>query len=142
MKTGSPMKTQAIAVAVLLFLTACKTTEQSLKDAGHKPLTADQIKQVFVGNTFIGTSGRTGNAFEGVYEKNGTVRVVTSNGRKDSGTWRTTKDNTLCTKYTWLRGGTEVCRRYYKVGNEIQSVRLDGTPSSRFKVIKGNPKGL
>lgn len=136
------MKTQAIAIAVLLSLAACKTTEDPPTWSGHKPLDADQIKQVFVGNTFIGTSGRTGNTFEGVYKKDGTVRVVNSSGRKDSGTWRTTKDNTLCTKYAWLRGGTEVCRRYYKVGDEIQSVRLDGTPSSRFKMIKGNPKGL
>lgn len=136
------MKKHVIAVAILLTLVACKTTEESLKEAGNKPLTSDQIEQTLIGTTLAGISGRTGNSFEAVFEKNGTAKVLVGNGREDSGTWKITKNNTLCTKYTWIRNGEENCRRYYKVGNEYQSVQLDGSASSKFKIVKGTPKKL
>ena len=136
------MKKLGIIAAVVLPLVACETTEEALKKAGHKPLSAAQIKQALSGNTIEGVSAQSGNSFDGFVGKNGIIRILFDNGRGDEGTWRVTKDNTVCTKYSWIRQGDENCRRVYKVGNEYQSIQLDGSASSKYKIIKGNPKNL
>ena len=136
------IKKQTLIIAVVLSLAACKTAEESLKEAGNKPLNSAQVTQTVTGNTLVGTSYRTGNGFKSYYNKNGTVKIVIDNGRKDAGTWKIGKGGTLCTKYSWIRKGAEYCRRIYKVGKEYQSVQLDGAEGSKYRVVKGNPSKL
>ena len=132
------MKWVVVACIPFLVLIGCKTTEEALKESGQKPLTADQIEQAMAGNTLMGTGSSN---FTSYLRKDGTLRIVV-NGREDKGTWHVKKPNEMCTKYTWIRRGHENCRRYYMTDGGYQSVQLDGSASSTFKVVTGNPKKL
>ncbi len=134
------MRKLALMLMLSGTLIACQTTEQALKESGKTPLSAAQIEQALAGNTVTGTSS-SGHDFTGFYGKDGKVRILVGS-REDKGTWRVTKSNTICTKYSWIRGGSDSCRRWYKVGEEFQSVQLDGSSSSKFKIIQGNPQKL
>jgi hypothetical protein len=128
------MKSILIACIPLAALVGCKTAEIALKEAGKKSLTADQIQKVVAGNTFIGIGSSD---FTSFLRKNGTIKVI-SRGREDTGTWHVKQPNEMCTKYTWIRNGQENCRRYYKIDGGYQSVQLDGSASSTFKIVSGN----
>ena len=136
------VKKQMLIIAVVLSLAACKTTEESLKEAGNKPLSSAQVTKTLAGNTLEGTSARTGSGFKSYYNKNGTVKILIDNGREDAGTWKVGKDGALCTKYSWIRKGAEYCRRIYKVGKEYQAVQLDGTAGTKYRLVKRNPSKL
>lgn len=130
------MKHLIISLLACLAVVSCKTAEESLTEAGNKPISAFEIRQLLAGNTLKGISSR-GFDFTVVYNAKGAAKI-TSNKYNETGKWWTEGTNKYCTQWPTVRDGAKGCRRIYKIGNEYQMVRTDGSKSSRFTIVKGS----
>lgn len=123
----------AIVISICLALFACKTTEEALKESGKKPLTVAQIKELYAGKSFKGTSSN-GRSFQTSYKADGQA-TLSAGSFSDRGKWWTEGGNLYCSQWTNLRNGEKGCRRVYDLGNgKYQAVNLDGSESSTFTV--------
>ena len=121
--------------------------EDELKAKGAKALNTSEIKALFSGNTYKGTSSR-GSDFSMLTRSDGSVviNITTSSGKEkeDTGEWAA-EDNKFCRQYTRFGGGKRACRPIYRTVPDsipIESVTEDGDYSSRGKIYKGNIDSL
>lgn len=116
--------------ATALALVACKTAEQSLQEAGAKPLSAAELKTLFskdIAWSWKNVKGRSGKT---AVKTDGTV-VLTSGDWTSPGKWRL-NDNTLCTTYEKLADRGEKCFRFYRTDTDAKTFTLvypDGSKS-------------
>ena len=59
----------------------------------------------------------------------------------DSGSWRVTTDNRLCSAMSKTNVGVEQCYSLYRDGTNV-SFERDGTRIGTFTVLSGNPMNL
>lgn len=134
------MKKVIVAAMLSMALASCETAEQELSEAGNKPLSATQIEKLLVGNTVEGTSVR-GFDYAVYYRNNGTMHLKSR--RYDlEGKWEAVAPNKYCRSWPNVDNGQQDCRRWYKTGEGYRSVKPDGSHSSDFKVVPGNPRKL
>ena len=130
-----------LAIAVLaLSLASCKTAEESLKEAGNKPLNASEIKTLLSGNTLNGRTEQ-GYNFVTYYHPDGTAHLK-SKKYDESGKWHVDGANGYCAQWPSASEGKTHCRHVYKMGGRYQFIRPDGSDSSTFTIEKGNPQKL
>lgn len=128
-----------VAVATAFILVGCKTAEQSLQEAGAKPLAAAEVKSMIVGNTTSVTmeSGTNSTAF---FRSNGTMFAKNSRGNSSGGTWEVKQDGQLCTM--WEKWGSK-CVKIYPSGVEFKEIDEGGNLYLTIKQVrKGNPEGF
>lgn len=130
------MKHLIVSMLVCLAVVSCKTAEESLSEAGNRPISASEIRQLLAGNTLKGITSR-GFEFSVFYSANGAAKVK-SKKYDETGKWWTEGTNKYCTQWPTVRDGAKGCRRFYKVGNEYQMVKMDGSEGSRFTIVKGS----
>jgi len=140
------MKKTLIAIVMGTILVGCAATEpavteSSLKEAGLAPLTAAQLTQTFADNTWAGIGPRSGRDVVTFYAKDGTFKVKVGNSQ-DTGTWRITKDNLFCNKFTRFDKGVERCWRFYNDGKYYRMFDTNGAPYGKWTVTKGNSQNL
>jgi hypothetical protein len=121
--------------------------EREFQASGNKrPMTADEIRKAFVGNSLTGTA-KDGTKFFTYYPDETTLRGVWRKGAyvdRDSGTWSVTKDVLYCSTWKKLRKGTEKCWHIYlgKDG-DLTWFLPDGTnDDDDSRLVPGNPGGL
>lgn len=124
------MRVITIILIICGMLVACKTTEESLRESGNKPLSSTKIKQLFSGKTGSGTSSK-GRSYQVTYNTDGTA-VLSSGSYSDSGKWWVEGKDTYCSQWTKLRDGAKRCLHIYDIGDKFQSVDMDGYASSTF----------
>lgn len=134
------MKKLIIATMLSLALASCKTAEESLKESGNKPLSSTQIQKLLANSTISGTTSR-GFDYAVYYKSDGTMRLK-SRKYDETGKWRAVAPDKYCRVFPSLNNGQEICRHWYKTGKSYRSVKMDGTHSSDFKVVPGNPRKL
>lgn len=134
------MKPMLAIPVLLLALASCKTAEESLKEAGNKPLTSVELRSLLSGNTLLGTNDR-GFDYVTYYRPDGTSHLK-SKKFDEQGKWRIDPANGYCTQWPFMNDGKEQCRSIYKVGDRYQMIRPDGSDSSTFTIAKGNPNKL
>lgn len=133
------MKKIAIVLLAGLTLAGCKTAEQAFIEAGKKPLSAETLKTLLVGNTVNGHGATF--TFSTYVNPDGTTHGKNTRGAENSGTWKISADNTVCWEWKdprWING----CSKYFDDKGEYVQMLPDGTEHYRFAVEKGNPKGL
>ena len=115
-----------------LLLAACQTPaekmalkRQGLMADGWQPLDQAGAKEVLNGTTHTATLGN-GLEWNGYYEPDGTMRGSLSNGDTNSGIYRIAEDGTFCRRWSKWRDGKEGCARFFRRGNEINSIRVSG----------------
>lgn len=126
------MRANIIGLAMCIALVACKTTEDTLKEAGKKPMTAVQIRQLYANNTVIGVTNG-GQSFEAKFSSDGTA-ILHAGSINEPGKWWVEGDDIYCSQWTTVRDGAKRCLRIYDIGGKYQSVELDGYASSTFTV--------
>lgn len=132
---------RALAVFSMIFvLVSCKTAEEALRESGHKPLSATEVKSLISGNTLIGETDK-GFDYIAYYRPDGTAHLK-SKKFDEKGKWRVDQADGYCSQWTSINDGKEQCRRIYKVSSGYQFIRPDGSDSSTFTIEKGNTKNL
>lgn len=126
------MRGVLLTIAVCVALAGCKTTEESLKEAGKKPMSSAQINALLGGKTSTGTNSN-GRTFAVKYNTDGEA-MLNSGNFSDKGKWWVEGNDLYCSQWAKLRDGAKSCRRIYDVGGQYQSVNLDGTESSTFTI--------
>lgn|GEM_PF-4756869 len=131
------MKKFAFAAVISAFtLMGCKTAEQSLIEAGAKPLTATEIKLTVVGNTTNVTlaNGVTATSY---FNPNGTA-FAKNNKSSSDGTWEIKSDGQIC--INWVKWGGK-CVRVYPSGAEFKEIDESGNLFLTVNQIRtGNPE--
>ncbi len=101
-----------------------------------KILSADEITKAFIGNTMDHAKVWL------LWEPDGKLRGKSKRGgQEDTGKYTISDDGTYCRAWTNWRGGEEQCGQIATVGDEYARI-VDGEVQSKFKILKGNPKGL
>lgn len=95
------MRKSFVAVLPALVLAAA-CSQGSEPDIGPGPLSAQEIRDHFVGHTYASSSGA-----KGAYNEDGTA-TFESQSESDTGTWRIEGDS-LCITWNRLAGGHENC---------------------------------
>lgn len=124
-------------IASFLVLQGC-ATESDLRKQGVVAMSAAEIKEKLVGNSLVGTSSG-GHSVTWFIRQEGTVSGINANsGRGDSGTWKISQDDALCTQ--WSRWGSE-CSKVYFMENKIRLCSSSGS-CGKFEIVQGNPENL
>ena len=132
--------------AVTITLGGCKTPAPGLIEPGQKPLTGEEIKELLVGSSVVGSTQDiyTGGAIFGsnytiFYPSYGKFRGSLGYAT-DQGVW-SVRGNIYCRTWdNWL-DNEETCYRFYKKGNKVIKVALSGF--IRVQTLKpGNPDNL
>ena len=132
--------TTAILIAFsFLLLSGCvQTQQQKLIDSGAKQLNDMELKELVTDsvNTWSNPRGDKGKT---VYRSDGTATAEWNgpNGSgADQGTW-VVKNDSVCTTWTKVRNGKEMCFTMYRVGdNEYKGFRPDGTEAGTHSFSK------
>src|SRR6185437_14264479 len=102
-------------------------------------LGSNEIIALMVGNTATGVASN-GQPYYMHFQRDGRVRFREGDFN-DSGSWRVTSDNRLCTSMTKTNVGVEQCYGLYREGNNVAFER-DGARVGSFTVLSGNPQNL
>ena len=130
MKTHNLIRKLSI-LFVLLYsgahLSGCVSSKQKMVESGKKPITNQELKQIFSEKkiaSYISAKGRTGKV---TYLPNGSQSAVDDkNGKTYPGTYYFDGDK-YCSKMDH-RGGEVRCTTWFKVGdNKYQLYRNDGS---------------
>jgi hypothetical protein len=102
-------------------------------------LNSNEILTLLAGNTASGTAGN-GQPYYLRFERDGRIRFREADFG-DSGAWRVTNDDRLCSSMTRTNVGVEQCYSLYRDGSNVAFER-DGTRIGSFTVLSGNPMNL
>lgn len=122
-----------MGTALIVSLAACQTAKEAAMESGAKPITADQWKSMFMGNTATAI-GTTGNTLFVYYGTKGAMELV-SGDFKDSGRW-TTEGGMVCAQWKTIRGGAKACHQVFKTGDTYKMFDADGSLVATIKEIK------
>ena len=106
-------------------------------------LSADQIKQLIVGNTVSGAL--RANPYSIYYQADGKVSAI-FHTNDDDGSWKIKDGNKLCQEYSDLFNGEEHCYQWYKAAGQrylmrnVDTYKIDDL--GVWKIEKGNPLGM
>ena len=122
---------------ILLFvsiLTSCALTEKSLKEAGAKLLSQEELVEFFSQDRVVSFSTQSGSA-KGYYFSDGAQKIKWQGGG-DEGAYRI-ENGQFCSRWNTARGGKEECYRvYHTEDNEYVFFNLDGSYDSKMVVLK------
>ena len=128
------MKKLAITAVAGLALAACATAEGTFIEAGKKPLSAETLKTLLVGNTINGKGDTF--VFSAYVNPDGTVHGKNARA-ENTGTWKITADS-VCWEWKDPRW-TNACHKNYEDKGEYVQMQSDGSEHYRFTVEKGIP---
>jgi hypothetical protein len=121
------------------------TTYAPTQTAGIVPgalpaqLRSSEILPLVGGNTATGVASN-GQTYYVHFLRDGRMRFR-ENDFRDTGSWRVTSDNQLCSTLTKINAGVEECYTLYPEGNNVAFER-NGTRVGTFTVLSGNPQNL
>ena len=101
-------------VFVLLLFSGCAPSQQTWHDAGLKPLTHDELENLFSRRRTTRWTSSEYRKGAGAYDRGGAAKLNWYKGEA-VGSWRIVGD-TFCTKYPKIHGGNESCFTFYKTG--------------------------
>ena len=97
----------------LLVLSGCVTAEQKMLDDGYKPLTNQQLNELF--STPLTMRWTLQSMDQGNVEMSpDKTAKITHSGGVDYGTWETENDR-LCISWDRFRGGGKECNTFFKL---------------------------
>jgi hypothetical protein len=140
----------ALSTLPLLVLLAAATNEpneQEFQTSGNKQrMTADEIRESFVGNSLSGTA-KDGTRFFAYFADKTTIRGIWRKGTyvdRDQGTWSVSEDGVYCSVWRHLRKGAEKCWHIYLgEDGDLTWFLPDGTnDDDDSRLVKGNPGDL
>lgn len=102
-------------------------------------LSSSEILPLIDGNTATGVASN-GQTYYVHFLRDGRLRFR-ENDYVDSGSWRVTNDNRLCSTLTKINAGVEECYSLYREGNNV-AFEHNGTRAGTFTVLSGNPRNL
>jgi hypothetical protein len=102
-------------------------------------LGSNEILGLLVDNTASGVASN-GQPYYMRFARDGRVSFREGDFR-DSGSWRVTTDNRLCTTMTKTNVGVEQCYSLYREGSNVAFER-NGSRVGSFTVLSGNPQNL
>lgn len=120
-------RTALVITAALFTLSACGSSDQ---------LSSSQLRRTFAGNTVQGMTDK--GAFYTIYYVPDGTAVVRSGNYIDTGTWRVTRGDELCTK--WRKNRDESCAPIVKHGEGFRADRDD--ENMPFLVKRGNAANM
>ena len=117
----------SIIISICLYLSGCVSAKQKMVESGQKPLTNQELKQIFTEKkiaSYISAKGRTGKV---TYLPDGSQSAVDDkNGKTYPGTYYFDGDK-YCSKMDH-RGGEVRCTTWFRLGdNKYQLYRDDGS---------------
>lgn len=121
------------------------TTYAPTQTAGIVPgalpaqLGSNEILGLLADNTATGVASN-GQPYYLRFQRDGRVRFREGDFN-DSGSWRITTDNRLCTTMTKTNVGVEQCYSLFREGSNVAFER-NGTRVGSFTVLSGNPRNL
>lgn len=146
-ETSHVMKTIVVVLPVLavLFAGCIKTDKERALANGAKPLTKQEAREQFTGNTAVGTITQYGLNYVVYYDADGRITGTLSGGVSDNarGTWRINDRGQVCnewSKASWRNG--PACNTYYKEGDAYKVFLDEGGVASIGRIEKGNSKKL
>ena len=117
-----------VAGLIALLIGGCATAEQKLMESGLKPLTDDQLREVFAKRPRT-AEWSTANASGTIeYSPDGTQKTQWGRGG-DSGTYQI-RNGMICGKWKTIRNGEERCFTVYKVADNTYESFHGGKKSS------------
>ena len=119
------LQAMLVAIAVVVGLAGCKTTEQKMIEAGMSPLTQAEATAHISGNTEVWTKG-------GGYYAPGGVLKVKWEGQDGSGTWEVRENGKVCYSVNIWGSGVD-CHSYV---NDNGTVKLVYKGNSRAAEIR------
>ena len=126
-------------LAVAPVFIGSKAQQSVAIQPGDKLLTNEQMKKLFVGNSFAGQS-KNNYYYTIFYPTYGKVLGELSSGTSDEGVWYV-KNNKYCMTWNNWRDNSETCFQVYKKGSQILKLQPDG--SILVQTLKpGNPENL
>lgn len=125
------MRATIFWLALCLLMAGCKTTEETLKESGKKPLASSQIQKLYSGKTALGTSDSSGRSYQVKFNSDGTA-MLDSGTLSEPGKWWVEGKDIYCSQWTTVRDGAKRCLRIYDLGEKYQSVDMEGYASSTF----------
>jgi hypothetical protein len=102
-------------------------------------LNSAEIMTLLAGNTASGVAGN-GQPYYVRFARDGRIRFREAEFR-DSGAWRVTNDDRLCSSMTRTNVGLEQCYSLYRDGTNV-SFERDGTRIGSFTILSGDPMNL
>lgn len=133
-----------------LLLAACQTPAERMAEKRHtlmaegwQPLDQAGVQEVLHDATHTATVGN-GLEWNGYYEPDGTMRGSLSDGETDSGTYTISEDGTYCRAWSKWRDGKEGCAKFFRRGNELNSIRVSGSynDDGSWSFAPGNTRNL
>lgn len=143
MKESIAMKTFITVLALsvtILSLSGCATDEQGLRDASSLLLSANEVKELFVGNTVTSTDGKTY-----YFDRAGVVVGKGAYGDKNRGNWNITSDGRLCFSNWNANFAPSACYKVFfdNVSQQRKLVDINGEVQYVVtNVITGNPNNF
>lgn len=141
-------KSLLILAAVSAILAGCASTSERMAEKGIEPMSADELKATFPGNTAY----QKGDGWEwaGYYTTDGTIigKSWWNGGEKRAtATYEITDDGHICRDWDNEWGGGEYgCTLFYRDGDNIVYDVVSGSkgkyPTGTITVSEGNSYGL
>ena len=109
---------------ILMFLSGCMSLEQRMIEDGYKPLTTQELNELFSKHVTMRWTLR--NMKQGDAELSPDKKAKLSHaGGIDYGTW-SAEDDKLCINWDRFRGGLKECNTWFKIGeNKFKVVPND-----------------
>ena len=103
-------------------------------------LSSADVRSLLVNNTATGVA-RDGQTYYAWFSPSGQIRYEQGASR-DTGTWRTLSNGSLCSLMARRKDKGEQCYSLYRSGNVLTFDQPDGTTVGSFSVLPGNPQAL
>ncbi len=113
---------------------------------GGSMLGAGEVRTLLAGNTMVAVTALErfkGQTFSVHTKADGSLTLRNFDGGKDAGVWEVIGDGRYCNQYEETRKHKRKCFFVIPVDNDHYELRTaDGTLSSTFTVLEGNPTNL
>lgn len=117
-----------LAVLIAFLIGGCATAEQKLMESGARPLTDDQLRDLFAARA-RSAQWMTASASGTVqYSPDGTQETQWSGGG-DSGTYEI-RNGMICGTWKTIRNGAERCFTVYRIADKTYKTFYQGKVSS------------